>query len=107
MKTNHSYAKGKLRETIFSLAIGPEDVRKRLAQAHQGFFALKNEHFPEKLQSDWEWIHNELTRFGPLRREDGSIFRGSVEHTCSKIKKKTGVKIAKRILDIYLSLEYD
>ena len=105
MKTNHSYAKGKLRETIFSLAIGPEDVRKRLAQVFQGFFALKVEHFPENLQSDWEWIHKELTKFGPLIREDGSIFRGSVEHTCSKIKKKTGVKIAQKILDIYLDLE--
>ena len=107
MKTNYTYAKGKLRETIFSLAIGPEDVRKRLAQVYHGFFALKKEHFPESLQSDWEWIHKELTKFGPLTREDGSIFRGSVEHTCSKINKKTGVKIAKKILDIYLSLEYD
>ena len=105
MKTNHSYAKGKLRETIFSLAIGPEDVRKRLAQAYQGFFALKKEHFPENLQSDWEWIHKELTKFEPPTREDGSIFRGSVDYTCSKIKKKTGVKIAKKLLDIYLDLE--
>ena len=105
MKTSHSYAKGKLRETLISLAIGPEDVRKRLAQVFQGFFALKVEHFPENLQSDWEWIHKELTKFEPPIREDGSIFRGSVDYTCSKIKKKTGVKIAKKLLDIYLDLE--
>lgn len=107
MKRDHSYVKDKLRETIYSLAIGPEDIRKRLAHAYQGFFALRNEHFPEKLQPDWKWIQKELTKFGPLKREDGSIFRGSVDHTCSKIKKKTGVKIAKKILNIYLSLEYD
>lgn len=107
MIEKYSYAKGKLRETIYSLAIGPEDIRNRLFQTHQGFFNLNKEQFPKKLQSDWDWIHKELTKFGPLKREDGSIFRGSVEHTCSKIQNKTGVKIAKKILEIYLSLEYD
>lgn len=102
---HYSYAKGKLRSTIYSLAIGPEDIRKRLAQAYHGFFTLKKEDFPEKLQSDWEWIQKELTKFGPILREDESVFKGSVEHTCSKIKNKTGVKIAQKLLDIYLDLE--
>lgn len=107
MIKKYSYAKGKLRETIYSLATGPGDIRKRLVQAHLGFVFLKKEHFPENLQSDWEWINKELRKCGPLKREDGSIFRGPVEHTCSKIQNKTGVKIAKKILEIYLSLEYD
>ena len=106
MKWNKSYAHQKLRETIYSLAIGPGDIRKRLAQAYQGFFTLKKEHFPKELQSDWEWVLNELTKFGPLLREDGSVFRGSVEYTCSRIKNKTGVKIAKKILDMYISLKH-
>ena len=106
MKTNYSYADGKLRETIYSLAVDPDDIRKRLARAYGAFlFILKKEHFPEKLQSDWEWIQKELKKFGPVIREDGSVFRGSVEHTCSRIKNKTGVKIAKRLLDMHLNLE--
>lgn len=102
MKSKYSYAYQHLRETIYALAIGPEDIRKRLSQVYQGLFTLKKEHFPEILQSDWEWVQKELKRYGPLKKEDGSIFLGSVEHTCSRIKKKTGVKIAKKMLDMYL-----
>ena len=105
MKWNKSYAHAKLRETIYSLAIGSGDVRKRLAQSYLVFFTLKEEDFPEELQSSWEWVQKELKRFGPIKRDDGSIFRGSVENTCSKIKNKTGVKIAKRLLEMYTFLE--
>ena len=105
MSTKFSYSRGKLRETIYSLATGPGDVRKRLAETYQGFFILKKEQFPVELQPDWEWVQRELKKFGPIKREDGSVFRGSVENTCRRIKNKTGVKIAKKILEIYLSLE--
>lgn len=105
MEWKQSYAHQKLRETIYALAIGPDDVRKRLTHAFQGFHTLKKEHFPEILQSDWEWVLKELKKFGPLIREDGSIFRGSVENTCDRIKKKTGVKIARKILTIYEYLD--
>lgn len=107
MSRRKSYAEQNLRETIYSLAIGPDDIRKRLTQAHQGFFTLKKEHFPEELQSDWEWVMKQLTKFGPIKRDNGSVFRGSVENTCNKIKKKTGVKIAKKILEMYLFLKHN
>jgi len=107
VSNNHSYARQKLRETIFSLATGPGDIRKRLTQAYYGFFKLKNKDFPLELQSDWECIQNELKEFGPIIREDGSVFRGAVENTCIRIKNQTGVKIAKKILKIYISLELD
>jgi len=105
MNRDKSYIRGKLRETIYSLATGPGDVRKRLIQAHKGFFYLKKENFPKELQPKWEWVIKELTKFGPNIREDGTIFMGSVENTCNRIKIKTGVKIAKKILEIYLSMK--
>jgi len=98
MSWRELYVEQQLRETIYSLATGPGDIRQRLAQSFQGFFILKKEQFPKELQADWEWVRTELTKFGPIKRDNGSIFRGSVEHTCSKIKNKTGVKIAKKIL---------
>jgi len=107
MIKKHSYARQKLRETIYSLATGQGDVRKRLTQTYNGFFNLKKSDFPVNLQSDWEWIQKELKKFGPIIREDGSIFRGSVENTCNRIKNKTGEKIAKKILKIYLALEHE
>ncbi len=102
MKSKYSYAYQHLRETIYALAVGPDDIRKRLSQVYQGLFHLKKEHFPEMLQSDWEWVQKELKRYGRLVREDGSIFKGAVEHTCMRITKKTGVKIAQKILEMYL-----
>ena len=105
MVRKHAYARQKLRETIYSLAIGPGDIRKRLTHAYNGFFNLKKTDFPENLQLDWEWIQKELKKFGPIIREDGSIFRGAVENTCNRIKNKTGVKIAEKMLNIYRYLE--
>jgi hypothetical protein len=105
MDWNSSYVHGKLRETIYSLAVGPCDIRKRLVQVYSGFFTFKKEQFPLEIQSDWEWIMKELKKYGPWVRDDGSIFRGSVENTCRRIKNKTGVKIAKRILVVYLYLD--
>ena len=105
MEWKRSYAHKKLRETIFAMAVGPDDVRKRLAQTFQGFHTLKKEHFPEELQVEWELILNALKKAGPVVREDGSIFIGSVENTCYKMKKKTGEKIARKILVIYEYLD--
>src|SRR5665647_1507991 len=105
MVREHSHARQKLRETIYSLATGPGDIRKRLIQAYNGFFILKEYDFPVELQSDWKWILKELKKFGPIIREDGSVFRGAVENTCIRIRNSTGVKIAERMLKIYLSLE--
>ncbi|HAQ17777.1 MAG TPA: hypothetical protein DCR40_00930 [Prolixibacteraceae bacterium] len=107
MTNKYLYARQKLRETIYSLATGPGDIRKRLNQVYIGFFNLKRTDFPEELQLDWEWIQKELKKFGPIIRDDGSVFRGAVENTCIKIKNKTGVKIAEKILKIYLNLESD
>jgi len=100
-----SYIHGKLRETIYSLAVGPDDIRRRLFYAHQGFAHIRKEQFPKELQADWEWVIHQLTKFGPAVYF-GTLTRGSVEHTCSRIRKQTGVKIAKKILEIYLYLEH-
>ena len=107
MNCKPSYAHEKLAVTIHSLATGPGDIRKRLINAYLIFHTLGKEDFPKELQSDWDWVMKELKKFGPIRRDDGSVFRGSVENTCNKIKNKTGVKIAKKLLDMYLYLEHN
>lgn len=106
MVREHSYARQKLRETIYSLATGPGDIRKRLTQVYNGFSYIKKTDFPKELQSDWEWIQKELKKFGPIIN-DGFVSRSAVENTCNRIKNKTGVKIAEKILKIYISLESD
>ena len=43
----------------------------------------------------------QLTRFGPIRDYKGEVLRGSVENTLSRIKRATGVKIAKRLVKLH------
>lgn len=106
MDWKKSYAHEKLTLTIHSLATGAGDVRQRLASAFTIFHTLKKEDFPVELQSDWEWVHNELTKFGPIYNEKGEPIIGSVQNTCNKIKNSTGVKIAEKILEIYIYLDW-
>ncbi len=77
------------------LATGSEDIKDRLIGAGAVFLSVPPEGVPEELRSDIEWIHNQLTRFSPIGAE------GNLRATMRSIRKKTGVKIAHRILYVY------
>lgn len=98
------YALEKFYMAMYSLAVGPGDVRSRLVAANQSFFVLTEEDFPEHLKVEWLWIDHQLTRFGPLYHE-GRIYRGAAEETMKRIKRATGVKIVKRIMHVCHELE--
>lgn len=100
----YGYVIGKLRETIHSLAIGPDDIRERLIQAYRGLWDIREEHFPKELWADWVWVMNKLKNVKPEVREKYSNQISSVELRCRSMRKKTGVKIAEKILEIYLKL---
>jgi hypothetical protein len=99
------YALEKFYNAMYSLAVGPGDVRARLVDASLSFIMLTEQDFPEHLRADWRWICEQLTRFGPLRDRDGKVMRGSVDWTMWRIKRATGVKIAKRVMHVYHELE--
>lgn len=105
MKRSYSYANGKLLEAIQALALGPGDVRSRLEHAFMSLHILSPGDFPPELQKDWDWVVNQMTRFGPLLRADGRVWMGSVEHTMRRIRNRTGVEIARRICDLFWKLE--
>ena len=98
--TRYHYAQEKLYVAIRSLATGQGDVRARLVDAFMTFHPLKEEDFPPKYRADWKWIHNQLTKHGPVYDYKGRVYKGSVENTMSKIKNNTGRKIATKIFDI-------
>lgn len=97
----YGYAVEKLTTTIRYLATGPGDARQRLARAFLIFHTLGEEDFPPEARARWNWVKQQLTKFGPLMHPDGTVWRGSVEHTMSRIRKKTGAKIAEAIYDLY------
>ena len=62
---------------------------------------LKESDFPENLKEDWVWIHNEITKRGPLLEPNGEDWLGSVENTMQSISNITGQQIAQRISKLY------
>ena len=100
----YDHAIEKLTNVVECLATHPGDVRERLLIAHSLCLGLTTRSFPEHLQSDWEWVMKELTKFGPMTMVDGTNYYGAVENTMKKIRKSTGVKIAKKLYQMYWSL---
>lgn len=93
----------KLTNAMEALALGAGDIRSRLITAHRCMCTLRKDDFPSHLQADWDWIKQQLTRYGPIVGPSGQI-RSSVENTMNKIQNRTGVKIAERILKLYWSV---
>jgi hypothetical protein len=86
------------------LATGAGDIRERLFLVFQDLCFLAEADFPDHLRSDWLWIVNQMTRYGPLEDHRGNAWRGSLENTMKRIRRMTGVRIAKRLLQLRDSL---
>jgi hypothetical protein len=98
---NKDYTIEKLTNATEALTVGSGDVRSRLIAAYNCLNTLTEQDFPPNLQSDWLWIIKQLTKYGPELTRDGKVLLGPVENTMRRIQNRTGVKIAKRISDLY------
>lgn len=94
------YVLGNLEHAVYRLTVGEGDVRRRLLDAHSILHPVTEADFPPHLVDDWRWIEREWTKFGPQYAPDGTVWRGSVEHTLGRIINRTGAKIAVRIVTL-------
>ena len=101
---SYSYAREKLFEAVYALAIGQKDVRSRLINAYLACHTLQIENFPKEFQKDWKCIIKELTNSGHVLNHKGEVLIGSVENTMSSIKNSTGSKIARKLFDLYCAM---
>jgi hypothetical protein len=93
-------------KTLDCLATGPGDVRKRLWTAYSIFWILTEEDFPEHLRGDFRFVLKELNKFGPAYdNRTGAMKRDAVEETLRRIRNRTGVKIANKLVYLYFQLE--
>ena len=99
--STYNYIREKFDISIEQLATGKGNVRERLKTAYMNFHTLHKDDFPLALQKDWEWIVNQMTKFGPVLEEDESILQGSGEITIHRIKNLTAEEIAQRIFMLY------
>ena len=87
----------KFRAAIFRLAVGEGDVRDRLRGAYRYLRMLSELDVPPHLRKEWASILTSLTRHGAEVDSSGTVYRTSVGHTLSKIRNRSGRRIAERI----------
>lgn len=94
------YAHEKFNLAVRSMAVHPGDVRERLEAAYLALMEVRPGDLPLPLQEHLQWISDQLTWRGP--RWEGE---GTLHATVVKMRKATGVKIAKRIMAIKDALD--
>lgn len=99
-RKSYSYTNEKLTQAVYLLAVGSGDVRERLISAYMEFHTLTENDFPEELKKDWLDINKALTKYPPFIDYKGDVAIGSVGMTMRRIKRKTGVKIAQKIVNL-------
>jgi hypothetical protein len=87
----------KFHAAVYRLAVGKGDVRDRLRGAYRYLRMLSERDVPPHLRQEWASILTALMRLGPEVDSDGTIYRKSINHTLSRIRNRTGRRIAERI----------
>ena len=97
------YVLGRLYLTIETLCLGPGDIRSRLETAarHHLIPVVRVKDFPGDLQEDYKWIIEQLTRYSAPTIYTGDDRDDRLKWTTQRIRRKTGVKIATRILALF------
>lgn len=75
--------------------------------AYQEFHPLTEEHFPNDLKGEWRSIYESITKYGPKLNYKGEVVVGSVENTMTRIRNKTGAKIANKIFNLFYELHHN
>jgi hypothetical protein len=97
----YDHAVEKLTDTLKCLATHPGDARERIVAAYFSFGHLRAEEFPEECRKDWNWIKEEIIKFGPFTDSQGKVWRSSVENTMKTVRKATASKVAKKLYELY------
>jgi len=116
----YSYALEKFGRAIYSLAVGEEEIRKRLLIIFQGdLLCITPEHLPEKVREDYKWILKQIQKYDEKYKDQKKYFESfengaeryahllptKIEATLHRIKRKTAAKIAERIYAIWEVVE--
>lgn len=123
LNDKYSYAFEKFSSAIYILATGSGDIKIRLHDAFLGpLLMITPEHLPRHLREDFisikriinkykekwpgqlEELKNYEKEFPNFKEKHPEFYPNLIEATCRRIRKKTGVEIARRIFKIYDSL---
>lgn len=121
--SKHLYVYNQFSEAIFILATSEGDARQRLLKVFRGpLYSVEVEHLPEKLREDFLWVCNAATKYS--EEYDGQLielarkekldskyrekypwhYPDKLEATFQRIRRSTAAAIARKIYNIYDSL---
>ncbi len=122
--SKYTYAYQKFSAAVESLATGPGDVRSRLLTVFSGWLnTITEDHLPESLREDWRYVEKSIRKYKEFHKGDivyldqqfkkspdlkeklAHLYPDPLEATMRRIKRNTGVKIARKIYNIYDELE--
>jgi hypothetical protein len=106
----HSYAREKLTNAVYYMAIGRGPIKDRLFDAFVEMVALSDRDFPDPLKEDYRWIRSELTRKEAKQRAvvDGWVVErveGRLGATLRTMRIEKAQEIARRIYELAAKLE--
>ena len=124
LEDKYWYAYEKFSRAIYTLATGAGGVRSRLLDVFSDpLLVIQPKHLPDDLGEDILWINKKITKYkekwaGQLDKLRGlekqdpmfkekfpNLYPNQVEATLNRIRRSTGVEIAKRICKIFESLD--
>ena len=98
-------ANEKLLVAVVDLVSGVGDARSRVAQAYVQLRRLTDTELPATKVGEWRSILQALTKDGPERDTDGTLWAPAVENTTRRMRNRTASKIAHRIFTLYRDLQ--
>jgi Ni2+-binding GTPase involved in maturation of urease and hydrogenase len=119
MAYRYNYALEKFSRAVESLATGGDEIQRRLLPIFQGdLLMITPEDLPPKLQEDYKWIKKQVTKYDekyPGQRKRFESVDGRYDHlmptkleaTLSRIRRATGVKVARKLFHIWSVLDED
>lgn len=98
---SEQYFREKLSYIIHNLVIGEGNIKERLLSSKRYFYLLKStKGLPDYLKDDWQFVIDNLTKYGPIMVED-TVIEDPILNTLKRIRKKAASKIAERIYKVY------
>lgn len=95
----------KFNSALYALAVMEGDVRARLRGAYRYLRMLREDEVPVGDRREWNAILSTLTQRGPSHFPNGELWQNPLEHTLSRMRNRSGRKIAERIYALARSME--
>ena len=117
MAYRYSYALEKFSRAVYNLAVGEDEIRRRLLPIFQDdLLTITPEHLPPRLRENYQWILKQVAKYDEkypgynkhFASSDGKydhLIPTKLEATLFRIRRATGAKVARKLFHIWSVLD--